>query len=223
VTGSLNEPRGLRVLFGPKAADTDGRLARLLPGRLVIESRIRHRVYTTLHLRLEVDGRPVLARGVVERVVPLGPWPDHRGSASEGPVALTVLLITECPELDELAARLEARQERRRHPRHDVPLRVTLGGSSTLGSTRALNVSRGGLYLEAPLRLDVGAALSFRLHLPGDVPALRIDGRVVHVREGSALDPAGAAHGAGIAVDDLVPQDAAHLDAFLASLRNPED
>lgn len=223
MTDSPCEPTGLRVRFGTKAPDTEGRLARVLPGRLVIESQARHRVHTTLHLLVELEGSRVAARGVVERMVPLGPWPVRRPGAAEGPVALTVLLITECPALEELAARLAWREERRRHPRHDAILRVTLGSSSALGSTRALNVSRGGLFLETPLRLEAGAPLAFRLHLAGDVPQLRVEARVVHLQAEATLADGDTPQGVGVAFGDLLPHDAAHLDAFLESLRTPED
>jgi len=209
------------VRFGPKGADVQGCLLRAAGGRLVVQSPVRFAVHTTLHLELETGEGNVRARGVVERLAPLGPWLAARGSATGGPVALTVLVFSDCPVLEAWLRRQSARDERRSHPRFDEPLRASLGTPSALGVSRALDVGRGGAFLEHAAPPAIGEPLAFRLHLP-DGPPLRVQSRVVHVVDPARAAALGFAPGAGVAFDDLGPAEIARLEAYLARLSELE-
>ena len=211
------------VRFGPKHPDVVGKLVRAAPGRLVVQSAERFALYTTLHLEVETESGWVRARGVVERVVPLGPWPTTRATAQPGAVALTVLVFSDSPGLDALVAQLSARDERRRLRRFAEPVRASLGTPSALGWTRVANLSGGGAYLEHPAPPAQDLPLSFRLHLPDDGPPLRVAARVVHRLDEPRASALGAAPGVGVAFDGLAPADALRLDAFLARLAEPDE
>lgn len=213
----------LAVRFGPKGPEVQGLLLRATRGRLVLRSPVRFAVHTTLHVQVEAPEGLVRVRGVVERLVPLGPWPRPREASPGDPVALTVLVFSDNPALDALVHRLSARDERRRHPRVDEPVRASQGAPSALGLLRVANVCEGGACLEHPAAPPVGEGLAFRLHLPDDGAPLRVVAHVVHVLPPDRAASLGVLPGVGVAFDDLGPADVQRLQAFVARQSPPTD
>ena len=72
--------------------------------------------------------------------------------------------------------------ERRAHPRAPDSLSVdfTLPGSTESVSGRLIDVSAGGVRVEAPLELHVGDIVGMTVHVPGMNP-IQATARVVHV------------------------------------------
>jgi hypothetical protein len=72
--------------------------------------------------------------------------------------------------------------ERRAHPRapHSLSVDFTLPGSTESVSGRLIDVSAGGVRVEAPLELHVGDIVGMTVHVPGMNP-IQATARVVHV------------------------------------------
>jgi Tfp pilus assembly protein PilZ len=219
----MTSSTALHVRFGPKHLDNEGRVTRVLPGRLVIETFARFALHSTLNLEIENGSVPIRARAAVERVAPLGPWAGRGAPGPGGPVALTVIVISESPELRTMAEERLAVDERRQGRRYPEALRVSQSGPGALGNLRASNVSRGGAFVETPSAFDPGMPFAFRLHLPGNQPPLRVEGRVVHVVEAARAQALGLRAGVGVAFGDLLANEAHHLEAYLQRQATIED
>jgi uncharacterized protein (TIGR02266 family) len=96
-------------------------------------------------------------------------------------------------------------RERRRHPRKGVWLEIYYGQTGDFFNDYAVNLSRGGLFMQTAKPLAVGTELKLRFSVPDKKEAIETSGRVVRVVERN--DPAGGPPGIGIEFSVLTERD----------------
>jgi hypothetical protein len=80
---------------------------------------------------------------------------------------------------------------------------------------QAGNISRGGIKLESPLPLQVGAVAMLEFTLPGDERPIRCGGEVRDATDGERP-------GMHIEFFEISPEDAARIDTFVEGLDVPD-
>jgi uncharacterized protein (TIGR02266 family) len=91
--------------------------------------------------------------------------------------------------------------DRRRHPRIKLQVDVDVRSEHNFFTTRTLDASEGGLFIETNLPLEVGTLVDLQLHLPG-VPSREIKARVAW----ALADLSGATTGLGLEFVSLEPR-----------------
>jgi uncharacterized protein (TIGR02266 family) len=87
----------------------------------------------------------------------------------------------------------------RREPRLPITLQVSYRTQGAFLVAYSVNLSKGGIYIETREPLEVGAAVSLELDVPG-AGALKVEGVVAWVRQGS---PDGLPEGMGVQFNTL--------------------
>ncbi len=105
----------------------------------------------------------------------------------------------------------------RQHARHQLQAVVEVGDGQLGGELffDSHNVSKGGLFLETELLLDVGETYWISFTLPGTSVAIRTRGRVVWVNKDPDEDNPTDKPGMGLKFLDLTDSERAGLAAFL--------
>jgi hypothetical protein len=104
-------------------------------------------------------------------------------------------------------------QDRRIQPRFTAQFRSTFSGHRLEGQGRTLDVSAGGCKIESDVKVEQGAKVECRLHIPGLDWPLRIDEATVRWVDGNSF---------GIAFSRITPEECAKLKAVLADLEQDE-
>ena len=99
--------------------------------------------------------------------------------------------------------------ERRRHPRVRVEVDVDVGSESNFFVGKTRDLSTGGLFIETPIALPIGASVTVELRLKGRVHVIAAE--VVWALD--AVD--GATSGFGVQLNDPSPRTRADILAFM--------
>jgi PilZ domain len=103
---------------------------------------------------------------------------------------------------------------RRIDPRYDRQLTVELTCAGDEQIARSRNVSLGGIYLEGPKRLPIGAAVTLRFHVPTQAEAIEVGGDVRWV----IASPGNTDVGIGVRFQGLRARDVWALNRFFQSV-----
>jgi len=100
--------------------------------------------------------------------------------------------------------------ERRKNPRFavDVPVRLTVGDSSTTG--RLKDICRDAALVEVELPQTLESVMTLAFELPGTGGPLQVRGRVVRLAPGEA-----GRHGAAVLFMDVPPPTEARISFFV--------
>ncbi len=104
-------------------------------------------------------------------------------------------------------------QDRRVQPRFSTQFRSTFSSQRLEGQGRTLDVSAGGCKIESDMKVEQGAKLECRLHIPGLDWPLRIDEATVRWVDGNSF---------GIAFSRIAPEELAKLKTVLSELEQDE-
>jgi hypothetical protein len=104
-------------------------------------------------------------------------------------------------------------QERRVQPRFTAQFRSTFSGQRQEGQGQTLDVSAGGCKIESDTKVENGATLECRLHIPGLDWPLRIDEATVRWVDGNSF---------GVAFSRITPEESAKLKTVLSELEQDE-
>lgn len=106
-------------------------------------------------------------------------------------------------------------RSRRRSDRVEAHFWVEQSAGDSVTFYQAGNLSRGGIKLESPLPLPVGAVAMLEFTLPGDERPIRCGGEVLGATEGERP-------GMHIEFFEIEPEDIARIDAFIEGLEVPD-
>ena len=101
-------------------------------------------------------------------------------------------------------------QDRRKNARIRLAVEVGITSGSNFYAARTRDISTGGLFIETPVALPVGAPVEVELSLTGNRHALRAE--VAWVL--GAAD--GSTEGVGVRFLDVVPRTRAAIEHFMA-------
>jgi hypothetical protein len=104
-------------------------------------------------------------------------------------------------------------QDRRAQPRFTTQFRSTFSGQRQEGQGRTLDVSAGGCKIESDMKVEQGAKLECRLHIPGLDWPLRIDEAIVRWADGNSF---------GIAFSRVTSEEFEKLKTVLSELEQDD-
>ena len=100
--------------------------------------------------------------------------------------------------------------ERRKAARIRLAVEVEITSGSNFYAARTRDISTGGLFIETPVALPVGAPIEIELSLTGNRHSIRAE--VAWILGGSD----GATEGVGVRFLELVPRTRAAIEHFMA-------
>lgn len=207
-----------KVFFGTKRATDFGITRNLSFNGVSVIALPVHPLNTTLKLELRVDAETLNLRGYVRWI--------KRVQGAERPDQLDemgVQLISDSTAYRALVRRLLAQHERRRDPRHDEQLRAVMLQPRLRVSIHTRDLSRSGVFLVTDQPHAPGETLRLKLLLPPDDAPLSLEGRVVHVVDPDEAARTAGEPGAGLELQDLLPDDEVRLRRHLRRLEPFED
>lgn len=105
------------------------------------------------------------------------------------------------------------KDERRIQPRFTAQFRSTFSGSKQEGQGRTIDISAGGCKIESDIKVEQGAKLECRIHIPGLDWPLRIDEATVRWIGTNSF---------GLAFGRMAPDELVKLTSVLADLQQDE-
>ncbi len=103
--------------------------------------------------------------------------------------------------------------ERRIQPRFTAQFRSTFSGNKQEGQGRTIDISAGGCKIESDIKVEQGAKLECRIHIPGLDWPLRIDEATVRWIGTNSF---------GLAFGRMAPDELVKLTSVLADLQQDE-